>query len=387
MSFFSNPVGGSNAKTPIIRDWNGVQIFREMIPQVGGSSNLKGAIIREAHVLDRFLKDDRDLDGVLLDFGGEYDVERFKGSRGLGKAFSPRIDFLIFPGANFTGVSLFLGRNGNSRLALPSAHIPKAKFERAVLPGSDLYRANLSNAIMRNCNMGNAKFFGANLQEALMMACKMDHARFVMTNLRDADLSAASLVGANFGFDPLYNALETTPDGSYHQTDQLMWDGHKVSSSEAVNLSNILFARSADMKGAVLDRADLRRARLTGVRIEEWESFEGAKFDGAEVDEDGYAFLQEHGMWGGGIVNIGYTRPREEQGDPYPMRFFIDQNGMKIPVPDDRWSEETQRPLCDRIRQNRMIHMAYYMVGRGYDEGRASDELASLEHRYGHIAG
>jgi uncharacterized protein YjbI with pentapeptide repeats len=131
------------------------------------------------------------------------------------------------PGANLRGVNLHNADLQNANLAganLSEANLSSANLQRAVLRGTDLWRAllgkaNLKKSDLSGANLEEASLGGANLQRACLAhaslkEASLHQARLWDADLRDAelaeahDLSTARLAGANLAGAKLPAAIE-----------------------------------------------------------------------------------------------------------------------------------------------------------------------------------
>jgi len=158
--------------------------------------------------------------------------------------------------------------NSNLRYAnAKGAFLVKADFSHADLEEADLRKANLLYANLFNtrfgsANLRDANLSGANLSSAFLVGANLsfahlDSAYIIMTNLSGASLNFTYLVGANLLFTRLDSADLYAA---------LLFDanlGH-VSLAKA-NLNRALLD-SADLEDANLQVADMREAKLKGVK-------------------------------------------------------------------------------------------------------------------------
>ena len=168
--------------------------------------------------------------------------------------------------ANLTGAD-FSGSN------LSNANLTGADLTNANLSETNLIKADMSNAIIKDVNFSNANMKGINLSENNLLGIYLANSILSGANFTGADLSGSNLSNADLTGADLRNAKLKGTDFSGANLSGATLENANLSNADlsGSNLSN------ADLTGADLTNANLRGVDLTNATIK------GADFSGADL--------------------------------------------------------------------------------------------------------
>ena len=191
-------------------------------------------------------------------------VERMLEEAGLGREAPGEINLYradmsgaVLGGADFSGACMF-GAD-LSAAVLHRACLAGADLTEANLRGADLSEANLSRTRLNRADLGEANLQGAHLEESSLHEAQLCGANLFRTDLRGADLYNADLSGTHLsGVD---------------------WHGARLCETD-LRGTNLFSANldGVDLRGADLREADLRRANLERAQLQGALYNEGTKF-------------------------------------------------------------------------------------------------------------
>ena len=168
--------------------------------------------------------------------------------------------------ANLTGAD-FSGSN------LSNADLTGADLTNANLSETNLIKADMSNAIIKDVNFSNANMKGINLSENNLLGIYLANSILSGANFTGADLSGSNLSNADLTGADLTNAKLKGADFSGANLSGATLENANLSNADlsGSNLSN------ADLTGADLTNANLRGVDLTNAKLK------GADFSGADL--------------------------------------------------------------------------------------------------------
>ncbi|MEA5575245.1 pentapeptide repeat-containing protein [Anabaena sp. UHCC 0451] len=198
---------------------------------------------------------------------------------------------------NFSGQNLigqdFSGNNLNGR-NFSNANLSKANLNGASLINADLSNANLEGANLSHANLSHANLSNANLVGAILIEATLDGVDLCHADLNRANLSLAlfrdepDLCNANFANANLTEAQFNGANlvgADFHGAILIAATMENSSNLDEANLCNANLHRAiftnVTMRGADLRRADLSRATLNKVNLED-ANFVDVKVDGAK---------------------------------------------------------------------------------------------------------
>ena len=174
--------------------------------------------------------------------------------------------------ANLTGAD-FSGSN------LSNADLTGADLTNANLSETNLIKADMSNAIIKDVNFSNANMKGINLSENNLLGIYLANSILSGANFTGADLSGSNLSNADLTGADLRNAKLKGTDFSGANLSGATLENANLSNADlsGSNLSNADLT-GADLTNANLRGVDLRNAKLKGA------DFSGADLSNAEIN-------------------------------------------------------------------------------------------------------
>ncbi|MEK0343276.1 MAG: pentapeptide repeat-containing protein [Nitrosopumilus sp.] len=174
--------------------------------------------------------------------------------------------------ANLTGAD-FSGSN------LSNADLTGADLTNANLSETNLIKADMSNAIIKDVNFSNANMKGINLSENNLLGIYLANSILSGANFTGADLSGSNLSNADLTGADLTNANLKGADFSGANLSGATLENANLSNADlsGSNLSNADLT-GADLTNANLRGVDLRNAKLKGA------DFSGADLSNAEIN-------------------------------------------------------------------------------------------------------
>ena len=174
--------------------------------------------------------------------------------------------------ANLTGAD-FSGSN------LSNADLTGADLTNANLSETNLIKADMSNAIIKDVNFSNANMKGINLSENNLLGIYLANSILSGANFTGADLSGSNLSNADLTGADLTNAKLKGADFSGANLSGATLENANLSNADlsGSNLSNADLT-GADLTNANLRGVDLRNAKLKGA------DFSGADLSNAEIN-------------------------------------------------------------------------------------------------------
>ncbi|MEK0351272.1 MAG: pentapeptide repeat-containing protein [Nitrosopumilus sp.] len=174
--------------------------------------------------------------------------------------------------ANLTGAD-FSGSN------LSNADLTGADLTNANLSETNLIKADMSNAIIKDVNFSNANMKGINLSENNLLGIYLANSILSGANFTGADLSGSNLSNADLTGADLRNAKLKGADFSGANLSGATLENANLSNADlsGSNLSNADLT-GADLTNANLRGVDLRNAKLKGA------DFSGADLSNAEIN-------------------------------------------------------------------------------------------------------
>ena len=174
--------------------------------------------------------------------------------------------------ANLTGADL----SGSN---LSNADLTGADLTNANLSETNLIKADISNAIIKDVNFSNANMKGINLSENNLLGIYLANSILSGANFTGADLSGSNLSNADLTGADLRNAKLKGTDFSGANLSGATLENANLSNADlsGSNLSNADLT-GADLTNANLRGVDLRNAKLKGA------DFSGADLSNAEIN-------------------------------------------------------------------------------------------------------
>ncbi len=200
---------------------------------------------------------------------------------------------VLLQGADLTGADL--SDTDLSGLILPGAKLACASLAGTDLSGANLSHADLSGADLSNANLAGTNLLMANLSEAVLVQCNLSGADVSGANLSSANLSNSDLSGAKLALATLADAdfsQANLTDSDLSGTDLIGFD------FSGANLSGVKFSTAnlsdSNFVGANLSEADLSSADLSGALLYQsnlsnadlsYATLDGADLTGADLSK------------------------------------------------------------------------------------------------------